>query len=185
MTQPMHEFGLRILAEIPTYLSARIAKHRETDTSTPADKLAEAVVADLNEGQRWTLAVAAVAANITAYDRAYVRGVEKAAVRRRTPRRPDAATLELVRAEVSEVRKLAEQAATEIVVNLTAELLDAPVRLGDGTEVLIGDATLEQHQARVDMLDRHAQGAADSLARAIALLNLLKSSGRARLRDVR
>jgi len=194
----VNEYGLRILAESPAYLSKRVARVRKSNPDTPARKLAETVVGELNEGQRWALAVAAVEVDVTVFDRAQVRKVEKASTYRRatpaprdmptrrpsTERTPDPAALAALRVEISELRALAEREALSQIVELSPALLNSPVKLGDGAEVLIGDATVEEHAARIAMLEGHTQGNMDTLVRAIAWLNLLRDSGKSTLREV-
>lgn len=182
----MNELGLRILAETPPFIARKVASTRKTRPDADARSVAEAVVNALNEGQRWELAVSAVEVDVIAFDRALVRTIERASVVRTRSQRPprviDPTLVQAAIADASAVRELAERAARDMTIALTADLLNSSVRLGDGTEVLIGDATPEQRTTRINMLEGHAQGGLDTLTFEIALLNL---QGRGTLRQAK
>lgn len=93
-------------------------------------------------------------------------------MRERTPE--DEAALARAQAEGDEevnkrfwksIGDLTTRYAAALKMEWTRELLDSGFALPDGTTVLWGDATVEQHQARYDMFMRNAQVNAEGAAR--------------------
>ncbi len=178
----MHRDALRILAELPAFVAGRI-----TQAWTPEadrDALAEQIVDDLNAGQVRALAIKQVGGEIETHARSQVRAIEKASIRRPRIKRDPLVMRAEVQAALSEVRVLAERRAIGMVIELSSQLLDAPISLGNGVEVLTGDATADELAMRAEMLEGKAIGSIDSLAFVAALQNLLARSGKPTLRDV-
>lgn len=63
------------------------------------------------------------------------------------------------------MRQIVDDYKNDIRMEWTRELLDTSFALGDGTTVTWGDATPQQHQARIDMLAKIADGTLQTAAR--------------------
>lgn len=77
-------------------------------------------------------------------------------------------------------RKLAElvkEHDDQIRLEVTTELLNSVFALGDGTRVTWGDATVEQHQQRIDLLTGMAAGTLETAARHHAAISMLEEAG--------
>lgn len=196
----MNTLGLRILAESPAYIARRITAIRRDRPNTSAHAVAVAVVESLNEGQRWARAVASVEVDVLAHDRGKVREIERASIRRQPreviatfdlgeiPRRPsrarDPLLIERAIADTAPLRSLAERMSTAMDIVLTSALLDSDVKLGDGRIVATGDATVEDRQTRIAMLEPRAQGQLETLAFELALLRMQVANGNATIREL-
>jgi hypothetical protein len=84
-------------------------------------------------------------------------------------------------------RRAMEQFQAEMIANLerykdhlrtewTEELLSTSIALGDGTTVLWGDATIDQHQSRYDMHMKNAMAGAEGAARHMAAIATLRET---------
>jgi hypothetical protein len=85
---------------------------------------------------------------------------------------------------VNRVTELLDEYATDLRMEWTAELLESDFALGDGTHVTWGDATIDQHQKRVDMLQATAQGTLETAARHQRAIIDLESAGAETLREL-
>lgn len=171
-----------IASESISVVARKVRSARAARPSADRHTIVRLVAEALTDNQRWDLVLAAIEVDVVAFDRGRVRTIERASVVSRGEVRsanPD--FVQRAISEVSAIRELAESAARDMTVALTQELLNSSVRLGDGTEVLIGDATPDQRGARIEMLEAHAQGGLDTLTFEIALLN---KQGRQTLREV-
>ena len=77
------------------------------------------------------------------------------------------------------------ESAKEVVrVEVLGELLDAEFALGDGTSVTWGDATVEQHEVRVEMLTKMAGGTIETAARHQSAIDHLREANATSLNDL-
>lgn len=72
----------------------------------------------------------------------------------------------------------------ETRLKLTAELLESSFALGDGVMVSWGDATVEQHRKRMDLLFRNAEGNVRTASRHEIAVQMIEASGVSSLRQV-
>lgn len=79
---------------------------------------------------------------------------------------------------------LVKTTAEEVRLETTRELLSSMFALGDGTDVSWGDATIEQHQRRAEMLLRNAVGNTDTAALHTAAVRMITEAGVTCLREV-
>lgn len=82
------------------------------------------------------------------------------------------------------VDRVIEERAAELEIGWTAALLTTTVALPDGTRVEWGEATREQHAARLDMLAKHAAGEIESASRHRAAIEALDAAGARCLNDL-
>lgn len=75
------------------------------------------------------------------------------------------------------VDRLIERRAEEVGIEWTAALLTTTVALPDGSRVEWGEATREQHAARLDMLAKHAAGELETAARHRAAIGAIDAAG--------
>lgn len=73
----------------------------------------------------------------------------------------------------AKLRKIQEDYAAEIRLEVTAELLGTPFALGDGRSVTWGEATVADHRQRAEMLFRGAAGTLETAARHEAAIRML------------
>ena len=83
------------------------------------------------------------------------------------------------------VTKLLDKVVEQTRFEVTAELLDTVFATGDGTRVTWGDATVLQHQERVDMLTRMMVGTSETAAMHIRAVDMIKDAGVETLAEVR
>jgi len=72
-----------------------------------------------------------------------------------------------------QIYKLIYEVAAQTRLEVTTELLNTQIALGDGTMVTWGTATVEQHRQRIEMLAKNASGIVETAARhgsAIAMI---------------
>jgi hypothetical protein len=62
-------------------------------------------------------------------------------------------------------------------LDVFADLMSQPFRLGNGTSVLWGEATLEQHEQRIAMLTKTRDGLNRTIERHAEAVQLLRTSG--------
>jgi len=74
--------------------------------------------------------------------------------------------------------------ADELKIEWTTELLDSEISLPDGTRVLWGDATIEQHEARKNMLTNQAVGIVETAAKHEKAISELRQAGKTHLREL-
>jgi hypothetical protein len=79
---------------------------------------------------------------------------------------------------------MVEEFAQKVRLEVTTELLASTFALGDGTDVTWGEATVEQHRQRIDLLARMAEGTIETAARHQAAIDLIEENGVARLAEV-
>jgi len=80
--------------------------------------------------------------------------------------------------EFSEGLQKAVKAFSDAVrLEVTRELLETQFALGDGQVVTWGEATIEQHQQRADLLEKMAIGTAETSARHLAAIRMLSDAG--------
>jgi hypothetical protein len=82
------------------------------------------------------------------------------------------------------MNQITEQFAAELKAEWTAELLSSEFALADGTTVTWGDATVEQHEQRVELFTRNAVANAEGAARHKLAIEALKQSGSPTLNDL-
>jgi hypothetical protein len=68
-------------------------------------------------------------------------------------------------------------AVAETELRLTREFLGTAFALGDGTETTWGQATIAQHEQRVELLARNAAGVVQTAARHQAAIGMIKDAG--------
>lgn len=83
------------------------------------------------------------------------------------------------------VDAIIEERAANLDMEWTAALLTATVALPDGTRVEWGEATREQHAARLEMLTKHAASEIETAARHRAAIDTLDATGARCLNEVR
>lgn len=83
-----------------------------------------------------------------------------------------------------EISKLIAATESRVRLELTAELLAASFALGDNSEATWGEATVEQHQQRLDMLIKHAAGTVDTATRHRAAIAMIQAAGATCLAEV-
>lgn len=88
------------------------------------------------------------------------------------------------RSRVVMLQGLVSEYVDKLRITWTAELLDSPIALGDGTTVLWGDATTDQHQARYDMHARNALAGAEGAARHLKAIEDITGAGVGNLREL-
>lgn len=69
-------------------------------------------------------------------------------------------------------------------IQWTQDLLDSPFSLADGTQVLWGDATVDQHRERLAIFTRNAAANIEGAARHKAALEALSTTGAPTLREM-
>lgn len=74
--------------------------------------------------------------------------------------------------------------ADEVRLEITTELLLTTFALGDGRRVTWGDATIEQHEQRVAVLLRGAQGTIETAGRHTEAIRMIRDGGVTCLRDL-
>lgn len=79
---------------------------------------------------------------------------------------------------MSKIRGSIEQFAQSIRLELTQELLNTEFALGDGVRVTWGNATVEQHQKRAEMLTGNATANAEAAARHIVAVRMIEEAGK-------
>lgn len=72
---------------------------------------------------------------------------------------------------------IAQQHAAELKIEWTQELLSSGFKLADGTILIWADATVEQHQERIDMLMGNAAGNLEAAARHEAAVRTIEAAG--------
>lgn len=77
----------------------------------------------------------------------------------------------------AEVSKLVNDFANKIRFDITAELLDSIFSTGDGTRVTWREATVAQHQERIDSLSKHIAGTAETAAMHQRAVQMIESAG--------
>lgn len=77
-----------------------------------------------------------------------------------------------------------EMVAAEVRIEVTAELLATRFALGDGTRVTWGEATIDQHRQRIDMLTSIASGTVETAARHHAAISMIESASAGCLADL-
>lgn len=77
----------------------------------------------------------------------------------------------------NEVAKMINEVADRIRFETTAELLNTVFATGDGTRVSWRDATVAQHEERVDMLTKMIAGTSETAAMHIAAVRMIKDAG--------
>lgn len=83
------------------------------------------------------------------------------------------------------LRSAVSEYAAAIRLEVTSELLATLFAVGDGSErVTWGDATVDQHERRVEMLLGNAAGNAETAARHTAAINLINSYGVICLKEI-
>ncbi len=75
------------------------------------------------------------------------------------------------------VDRVIEERAAELEIEWTAALLTTTVSLPDGSRVEWGEATREQHEARLEMLAKHAAGELETAARHRAAIDAIDAAG--------
>lgn len=69
-------------------------------------------------------------------------------------------------------------------MEFTAELLASEFALGDGRRVTWGEATVGDHEQRIELLTKNAAANAEAAARHVNAVSVLTSLGLERLSDV-
>lgn len=67
--------------------------------------------------------------------------------------------------------------AEQIRFEVTAELLDSVFRTGDGTEVSWREATVAQHEQRIELLSKMVAGTAETAAMHMRAVEMIKDAG--------
>lgn len=70
-----------------------------------------------------------------------------------------------------------EEYGQSIRLQVTSELLNTIFALGDGTKTTWGDATVEQHRIRIQMLTSHAAGTIETAGRHDAAIRMIQGAG--------
>jgi hypothetical protein len=76
-----------------------------------------------------------------------------------------------------ETDKFLREYAAKVRLEVTAELLGTSFALGDGTSVTWGEATVDQHRQRVEMLSANAAGVVETAARHVAAVRMCEEAG--------
>lgn len=189
---------------------ARHLKHFRDLTSRPPStssdgallRTASRLARDLDEDQREAASTAYLLRLLKDQHREAVASIERSAsraavLRPLAPPTPEQAArrAELHQKTEEECARIEEEhwgRMTEIMqryserlkMQWTAELLNSTFALPDGTLVAWGDATVEQHTVRRDMLLANAQGNLRAAARHEAAMNTLDDHGATRLYDL-
>jgi len=95
----------------------------------------------------------------------------------------DAIDLRLARELRADIGRALDEFTNTMKMVWTRELLDSEFAVGDGTVTTWGDATLEQHEARMAMHRQNALGAAEGYARHAAAVDEIKRAGTSTLRE--
>lgn len=82
------------------------------------------------------------------------------------------------------VERLIEEVREDTRLEVTAELMETLFALGDGSRVTWGDATIDQHEQRLDMLKGNLSGLAETAGRHARAIEMLKESGAGSLREL-
>ena len=80
--------------------------------------------------------------------------------------------------------RFTEAVRAEITLELTQEVLDAPVHLYDGSSVPFGDLGIGEHMRRAERLAEHAHGVGETVVRHVEAARLLVESGAPSLRQL-
>ena len=75
------------------------------------------------------------------------------------------------------IDEMIEKRAESLGVRWTAALLTSTVALPDGTRVPWGEATIAQHEARIDMLAKHAASELETATRHKAAVEAIRAAG--------
>lgn len=81
---------------------------------------------------------------------------------------------------LSRLDAIIEERAAELDIGWTAALLTTTVAMPDGARVPWGEATIEQHRARLDMLTKHAASEVDAATRHKAAIDAIAATPGAR-----
>ncbi len=82
------------------------------------------------------------------------------------------------------VEALIEEVAEEVRLETTAELLETIFALGDGSKTTWGQATVWQHQQRIQMLAKNAAGIVETAALHSAAISMIETAGVACLAEI-
>lgn len=85
---------------------------------------------------------------------------------------------------VSDLTSAMEKYRESIRIEWTRELLDSSFAMGDGTFVTWGDATRENHEARIEMHRANAQAGLEGWARHAAAIDAITAAGASCLNDI-
>jgi hypothetical protein len=77
-----------------------------------------------------------------------------------------------------------EENAAHVRLETTRELLETSFALGDGAETTWGEATVDQHQQRIDLLVKGASGTIETASRHAAAINMIQAAGVGHLNEV-
>jgi hypothetical protein len=72
---------------------------------------------------------------------------------------------------------LVKAEAARVRLEVTAELLGTKFALGDGTHVTWGEATVDQHRQRAELLTVNAAGVVETAARHVAAIRMIEEAG--------
>ncbi len=89
-------------------------------------------------------------------------------------RKYQAQEAELERNHHQEMGRLIKQYAATVRLELLDSLLEAEFALGDGRRVTWGNATIADHEERIAMLSKHAQGTMETAARHLQAIEMLR-----------
>ena len=85
---------------------------------------------------------------------------------------------------INRLGAILEEYKAELRTEWTTELLDATFALPDGIRVMWGEATIEQHEARIQMLSSIASGTLETAARHGQAVDELRAASAATLNDL-
>lgn len=114
----------------------------------------------------------------------FVPSPEQVARRRAEDERREIEAMERSVALAQKVNKMMDDYVEGLRVEWTRDLLETVVALGDGTRVKWGDATLDQHARRAEMLERNAGANFEAASRHRIAIRELEASGATTLRDM-
>lgn len=83
------------------------------------------------------------------------------------------------------IDSLVEEIEKETELRITKKLLGTVFALGNRVRVTWGQATIEQHQTRIDLLSKNAKGNIEAASRHKAAIELIKQSGSTCLQEVK
>jgi len=145
----------------------RIIEAVAANPGLPDHMLARKVAADVGEEALVLLATEQIERVIATERRRRIREIENASAEFDPVGNP--AKWQAVDALLDEYRRA-------VIVEWTSELLSAEFATGDGRRVTWGEATIEQHVARIRLLTQNVRGNLDAIARHEAAIATITNS---------
>lgn len=195
------------------YVGVRARTEARSASADSAEVVAERIADQLDPADLREVAIRALVVEVESVRRRWAYDIERAAVRpasspapttqrgRREANRQDrerwlakhpeeaarfqAETDAITERFAASMREHVEAFATQVRLELTAELLASEFAVGDGRRVTWGEASMADHQSRANMLSRNAASISETAAAHLAAVRMIEERGAATLAECR